>query len=177
MQTTACPVDRLDGMKTLSERIDWILQNRLAPDGQPWQAKALSRAADLSETVVGMIHRGDQTNSKIDTIEAIARTAGVSAAWLAFGLGSPDGDALGSVVRFRDIEGWGELLASAKALAESTGRAVPEWAWEAISMDAPSLTTAPSIADICELGVFYHQRGWGRPGTPFVAAARNLRVV
>lgn len=176
METTACLATKIARMKTLSDRIAWILENRTGPDGKLWQAKTLSREAGLSETVVGMLQRGDQTNSKIDTIESIARVVRVSPAWLAYGIGSPDADALGAAPRLRDLPDWGDLLAGAKARAQAMGRPVSDWAWDAVGMDAPTLTSSPTVIDICELGIFYHDHGWGRPGVA-PADVRKLRVV
>lgn len=80
-------------MDTLSTRIDWILANRMDPaTGAPWEAKALSVAADLAPAHVGMIRRGQVKRPAADTLVAIARVAPVSYRWLATGEGMPDDD-------------------------------------------------------------------------------------
>lgn len=79
-------------MKTLAERVDWILKNRRRPDGRKWSARGLSDAAGLSPAHVGMMQRGEAKAVKGDTLRGVAEAAGVSLAWLVTGDGSPDSD-------------------------------------------------------------------------------------
>lgn len=80
------------GVSTLSERIAWIFANRTSPDGRRWTQRGLSAAAGLSPAHVGMMARGDAKAVKGETLAAVARTTGVSLAWLTTGDGSPDHD-------------------------------------------------------------------------------------
>ena len=75
---------------TLASRMQWILANRARDDGSAWDAKALSLASGLGPSHVGQIARGTTKNPQLETIQAIAAKARVSAAWLATGAGSPD---------------------------------------------------------------------------------------
>jgi transcriptional regulator with XRE-family HTH domain len=79
-------------VKTLAERVDWILKNRRRPDGRKWSARGLSDAAGLSPAHVGMMQRGEAKAVKGDTLRGVAEAAGVSLAWLVTGDGSPDSD-------------------------------------------------------------------------------------
>lgn len=75
---------------TLASRMQWILANRTRDDGSAWDAKALSLASGLGPSHVGQIARGTTKNPQLETVQAIAAKARVSAAWLATGAGSPD---------------------------------------------------------------------------------------
>lgn len=80
-------------METLPDRLRWILAHRINPEtGEPWrEAKALNTAAKLkSDAYVGMVIRGDIKMPGPDKLDAIARVAPVSLAWLITGKGSPD---------------------------------------------------------------------------------------
>lgn len=74
-------------MEQLSDRIQWILENRLDPvTKRPWEAKALSVAAHLgSDAHVGMMRRGTVKKPTGETLAAIAKVAKVSLWWLATG--------------------------------------------------------------------------------------------
>lgn len=80
-------------MKTLAERVLWILEHRRRPDGDRWTQRGLGEAAGLpSSAHVGMMARGTLKNVRVDTLAPVAKTAGVSLRWLATGEGSPDDD-------------------------------------------------------------------------------------
>ena len=109
----------IDRVKTLAERVDWILKNRRRPDGRKWSARGLSDAAGLSPAHVGMMQRGDAKAVKGDTLRGVAEAAGVSLAWLVTGEGSPDSDDAGHVPSItddpepvmRNVPGWANVVA------------------------------------------------------------------
>lgn len=84
--------DRISEVSTLSERVEWILENRKQPDGRRWSQRGLSAASGLSPAHVGMMLRGDAKAVKAETLAGLARAAGVSLGWLLTGEGSPDHD-------------------------------------------------------------------------------------
>lgn len=84
--------DRIPDVSTLSERVEWILENRARPDGRPWSQRGLSAASGLSPAHVGMMLRGDAKAVKGETLTGLARAASVSLRWLVTGEGSPDHD-------------------------------------------------------------------------------------
>lgn len=80
-------------LQTLAGRIAWVIAKRERPNGGgAWDEKTLSVAAKLGSSHVGQFVRGEQTNPTLSTVKKIADAAGVSAAWLAYGVGSPDQD-------------------------------------------------------------------------------------
>ena len=77
-------------METVGARIESILER------QGISARELSRRAGLGETQVGMVIARYRKNPNAEvtlvTLQAIARAANVSPAWLLTGDGSPDGE-------------------------------------------------------------------------------------
>lgn len=151
-------------MDTLSARIRWILDNRTNPaTGEPWrEAQALAEAAGLkSPAHVGMMLRGDVRNPRPDTLVPVARAAGVSFEWLQRGVGSPD-DATpdprpaDELPRFRELRGWAEMLAAAKALRPHT----PAWVWEKVATMRYELEAEATQATVAAMGDFVlsHER-------------------
>lgn len=70
----------------------WILENRRAPDGEPWSMRGLSTAAGLSPSHVERIVAGrtDAARLKLETVERLAEAGQVSSAWLQTGAGNRD---------------------------------------------------------------------------------------
>jgi hypothetical protein len=87
---------------TLKDRLEWVLKNRPTEVGNKsqWSLKAgLSR-----KQVDQLMRRGDATNEgrvELWVLEALARVAGVSPVWLAFGVDDPALGALWFQVRER----------------------------------------------------------------------------
>lgn len=116
---------------TLATRMQWVLENRRKQDGDRWDAKTLSLAAGLGSSHVGQIARGSLRNPQLSTLNAIARKAGVSAAWLATGAGSPDAidraepsvttAVLGEVPIYANALGWTDAVAEFLATPEGAG--------------------------------------------------------
>lgn len=63
--------------------------NTRGPDGKKWNAKTLSLAAGLSQNHVGQFRRGEVRGGQSETLDAIAKAAGVSTEWLVSGRGEP----------------------------------------------------------------------------------------
>ncbi len=136
-------------METLADRVRWILEHRINPaTGEPWrEAQALGEAAGLkSPAHVGMMLRGTISSPRPQTLEPIARTAGVSFEWLQRGVGRPDDVApvppAGDPVRFCELRDWSELLAAARILRPG----LPEWVWQKVGsmryeLEAPATQT------------------------------------
>lgn len=133
---------------TLAGRMQWILANRRKSGGDPWDAKALSLAAGLGSSHVGQIARGALKNPQLETLQAIAAAAGVSAAWLATGAGNADSDDLtapsvseSSTPVHGNVPGWTEVLAEdQRAHSEIDARF-----WEAGTASAPFLIHGPAL--------------------------------
>lgn len=133
---------------TLAARMQWILANKRRPGGDPWDAKALSIASGLGNSHVGQIANGKLASPNLRTLQAIARTAGVSEAWLVSGAGNPDSDDLATVAASESSEpihgnvaGWTEVLAEDQR--EHPG--VPAKFWEAGTASAPFLIHGPAL--------------------------------
>ncbi len=69
-------------MKTLSERLKYVLEN------SSLNAKSLSLRAGLNETAIGDILRGRSKNPRIDTLKKIAHALDVNHQWLLDGFGT-----------------------------------------------------------------------------------------
>lgn len=127
-------------VKTLGERVEWILEHRRTPTGDRWTARGLSDAAGLSPAYVGLLKRGAVKAPRIDGLRAIAEAAGVSAGWLASGEGTPDSDDDSRPPASTDSEvphmgnalGWPDAEAAVRAKT-----AFPEEVWEATRKVAP----------------------------------------
>lgn len=162
--------DILVRVSTLAERVGWIIDNRRRADGSTWTDRGLSDAAGLSPAHIGMIRRGDAKKVTAETIEAIARVGGVSAGWLAFGLGTPDSDDVQSVSdshrpQLQNLPGWAE----AERLARQEHADWPEWVWAETAQSSPfeaPVVTVGLVLDVARL-VMRH-----RP--PPAAAARRV---
>lgn len=133
---------------TLAARMQWILANERRPGGDPWDAKALSLAAGLGSSHVGQIANEKLRNPNLRTLQAIARTAGVSEAWLVSGAGNPDSDDLAtvsapesSVPIHGNVLGWAEVLAEDQRAHPDVER---EW-WQAGTASAPFLIRGPAL--------------------------------
>ncbi len=121
--TSGCTAASVHGVSTLPERLQWILDHRRRPDGRKWVHTALSAAAKLSKNHIGQMLKGRVTKPDTETLTDIARVAGVSAAWLITGKGSPDDDddAIGPTrsddVRpvFANLENWDAVVANDRA--------------------------------------------------------------
>lgn len=114
-------------MKTLADRIRWILANRDL--GQ----RELARNAGLKDPHVAVIlHRLEKDPGRqieADTLAAIARAGRVSIRWLATGQGSPD--EIGEVPandapKFANLPGWED----AERAAREHNKRLPAWAFD-----------------------------------------------
>lgn len=101
-------------------------------------------------------------------LDKIAATAGVSAAWLTHGVGSPDEDTAETTPRgdsddprMANRPGFDACLAAAKHLRP----AHPPWVWTAVAESDPLVTVALTPVLIAELSdlLLRHMRP---PGTP-----------
>lgn len=133
---------------TLAARMQWILANKKRPGGDPWDAKALSIASGLGNSHVGQIANSKLTSPNLRTLKAIARTAGVSEAWLVSGAGNPDSDDLATASVSESSEpihgnvpGWAEVLAEDQR--EHPG--ISAKFWEAGTASAPFLIHGPAL--------------------------------
>ena len=133
---------------TLATRMQWILANKRRPGGDPWDAKALSIAAGLGNSHVGQIANEKLRSPNLRTLQAIARTAGVSEAWLVSGAGNPDSDDLAtaampesSVPIHGNVLGWAEVLAEDQREHPDIE---PEW-WRAGTASAPFLIRGAAL--------------------------------
>lgn len=106
----------LSAMESLGARIEWILKHCTKSDGTPWLKHELSLAAGLSRSYVGQLQNGRRANPEIDTLAKLARVAGVSPAWLAYGEGTPRGSSKDArrLIRFGELPNWERLCARAK---------------------------------------------------------------
>lgn len=134
--------------QSLAARMQWVLTNRRKPNGDPWDAKALSLAAHLGASHVGQISRGKLANPQLETLQAIAAAAGVSVAWLASGKGSPDSDdpttpsaSESSAPIHGNVLGWAETLAE----DQREHPEIEERFWEAATASAPFLIHGPAL--------------------------------
>ncbi len=75
--------------KTMAGRITWILEHTRPSPSSKWSGKALSKAAELSESQVNQLKTGKVRNGSSATIAAIARAARVDLGWLSTGDGLP----------------------------------------------------------------------------------------
>ena len=145
---------KIPGMTGLRERLVSLVER--AGGSQ----RELSRRAGLTEVHVGQIIRRLEKDpvARIEqtTLDAIARGAGVSAAWLSHGVGTPDStDASPPAPEdhrpvLRNLAGY----ADAERLAREEHPDWPEWVWEetarASTFDAPVATLA-LVEDIARL--------------------------
>lgn len=155
-------------MSDLPQRLRWILSERNL------SARALSRAAGLSDNHVSMILRGViKSGLSSDTVLKLSRAARVSSGWLMSGDGEPEDefaleaiDAVNSDTdgvderprekeapsTFGGFPGYARIEATAKTLAPE----VPQWAWDAtarthplwVGRDAPSATVIAEVAQL-----------------------------
>jgi transcriptional regulator with XRE-family HTH domain len=108
-------------------------------DRTGWSQRELSRRAGLASATIGWILGHPDRTTELDTIEKIARAAGVSSAWLATGRGSPDDrDDLehpigGLTIDWQGTEGWvwsrvarDEVLVTLRGVAEAHGVEIVE---------------------------------------------------
>lgn len=150
-------------MESLSDRIEWILQNVRRPDGREWSAKGLSSAAGLSEGHVTMLRNGRMKSARPDTLEKLAQAAGVRYLWLLSGDGEPfsrsvsndepsppspsdDGRDFHEESRLGLLPTWPALVAAAKASAKAKRIEIPEWAWFAAAEVGALATSEPTSA-------------------------------
>ena len=141
--------DRLD---TFAKRLAWVLANRRQKDGSPWDQKTLSVTAGLSTSHVGQYVRGDQTNPTLEILRKLGKAADVSAAWLGFGVGSPDaidGDPSysdSSVPIARNVPGWAQVLRHDQAMAAASpaGKLITPDAWQRSDLAARYLIHGPA---------------------------------
>ena len=159
--TSAWPADIFRGVNSLRDRLGWVIANRRQPDGEPWTEKSLSRASGLSPNTIGTFRRGNGEAMRKGNVDKIAQTAGVSAAWLAYGAGTPDDPQDDSATpavehgdsadpRMSNRTGFAACLASAKLLRPQH----PSWVWSAVAESDPLLTvplTPILLADIADL--------------------------
>jgi len=153
------PVDILDGMPghadldTLAKRLAWVIANRRKPGGGTWDQKSLSLAAGLGTSHVGQYVRGEQVNPTLDVLQRLAKAAGVSAAWLAFGAGTPDtidpedpSYSDSSVPIARNVPGWSQVLRLDQLAAASSpaGKLITPEAWERSNHAARYLIQGPA---------------------------------
>ena len=156
-------------------------------DRTGWSQRELSRRAGLASATIGWILGHPDRTTELDTIEKIARAAGVSSAWLATGRGSPDDrddhvqpappdevDVAGrrpvaqDAARtarplFEHLPDWTELLAGARQIAQDRGRDIPEWAWGALAKSSGLLTGPLSPSAVFDLAKTYADHGIGKP--------------
>lgn len=171
-------------METLADRIAWILEHRINPEtGKPWKhAQHLGVAAKLkSPAHVRMIRNGTIKAPGVDTLEPIARTAGVSFEWLQRGVGRPDdaapARAVDELVRYRELSGWSDLLAAARILRPG----LPEWVWQKVGsmryeLDAPATqsTVAGAAQWVMENERVYKPRSTTDTGAHAAAARKGV---
>ena len=77
-------------MKTLAERINWILETK------GLSARALAIAANVSPNYIGLLRKGERGGRGLngETARRIAAAGGVDLGWLQTGEGSPEGETL-----------------------------------------------------------------------------------
>ena len=137
-------------MNTLAERIQWVLDNVRRSDGKHWGVKSLAMVAGLGQSHISSILHGKVKNPQMNTIEAIARTAGVSVPWLMSGDGEPmrildsslDQSELEPYAALWETDPilgnsplWPALLAGAKQKRPNH----PQWVWDATAESRPQL--------------------------------------
>lgn len=153
-ETSDCTPGIFEGV-TLADRLKWILANRSRPSGREWKPTPLSLAAGLGRNHVAQILSGRVQDPDTATLEAIAATAGVSAAWLVVGTGSPDDEAPTASqsppppLRFGELPTWRELLASAKLRHPN----FPAWVWERTARSFPLDGATPNAAAYAAQGI------------------------
>lgn len=145
-------------VKTLGERVEWILEHRRTPTGDRWTARGLSEAAGLSPAYVGLLKRGAVKAPRIDGLRAIAEAAGVSAGWLASGEGTPDSDddtrapstSDSQVPHMGNAIGWDDAERAARSQVD-----YPEAIWEAARKVAPlavrGIVSEQDVIDIARM--------------------------
>lgn len=152
----------------VKSRVRWIIENHPRPDGDKWSAKQLSLVAGLSQSHVGQIARGDVDNVDTETLEAIAKAAGVSPAWLVLGTGDPTPDHTSEVPtgpgdpRFADLAAWPALRDAAAQLRPTA----PQWVWEQLARARPLLPGAVSVGQVVDLADIVLRYGSPPPSTP-----------
>lgn len=135
----------------VKSRLQWVVENHPRPDGGKWSRKSLSLAAGKAQSHAGQIIRGD-VEADVETLEAFARAAGVSAAWLVFGTGAPVPDHTsevpsGGALRFGDLPAWPLLRDAAVGLRPNT----PAWVWEKLAALSPLLPGDVSVGQVAEV--------------------------
>lgn len=164
---------KIPGMAGLRERLLDLVER--AGGSQ----RELSRRAGLTEVHVGQIIRRLEKDpaARIEqpTLDAIARGAKVSGAWLSHGVGTPDSDDVQTVSdshkpELRNLPGWAE----AERLARQEHADWPEWVWEATATSSPFEAPSVSLAlveDVARL-VMRHRS----PAVQAVVTARRAEL-
>lgn len=148
-ETSGCTAGIL-GPVTLPDRLRWVLANRPRPDGREWKPTPLSVAAGLGRNHLAQILDGRVANPDLATMEAVARVVGVSPAWLALGVGTPDDPAPAAdqrpvgPPRFGELASWRDLLSGAKVRRPT----MPAWVWDRVARSFPLEGASPTVAAV-----------------------------
>ncbi len=143
---------------TFEQRIRYAIKHSgLSPRGLALKA---GLSAGYFPSLFRALAKDPQASVETATVRAIAHAAGVSAAWLLTGKGSPDdhdetetvapSTAHDYVMRpqFQNLPEWPELLARAKEIDPG----LPGWVWEMLARTSPILSAPPTPAMVAELG-------------------------
>ena len=135
---------------SLPERLRWVLANRPRHDGREWKPTPLSVAAGLGRNHLAQILDGRVANPDLATMEAVARVVGVSPAWLALGVGTPDDPSSAAdqrpagPPRFGELASWRDLLSGAKVRRPT----MPAWVWDRVARSFPLEGASPTVAAV-----------------------------
>jgi len=138
-----------DSGATLPDRIGELAKER------GWSMREFARRAGLPDgyvgTIVSRLRRNPASGIEMDTLEKIARAAGVRVEWLATGNGQKASDEGPRIERdpsvgyseseapiLANLPDWPELPAAARAL--DAARGVPAWAFEVLAYSNGLLT-------------------------------------
>lgn len=168
---TSVPVAGIVGAVSVADRV------RKAVEISGLSMRNLSLKAGLSDKYVQKLIERGSTRPDGAALSAIANVAGVSAAWLITGHGSPDevNDADGRadsqrldpdtdrLMELSSLPNWPALLEAAKARANDKNRHLPDWVWDAVGGASLRIVGTPEPVGVYELAVVHFENGWGRP--------------
>jgi len=150
VHTHGCPPDNFGAVDTIAARI------RRALEAKGWPARELSRQAGLSESQVGnTLARLDKHPDAVEltTLRKIAGPLGVSVDWLVTGRDEL-ADAALRQKRFRELHGWAQLEADARAIVQA-----PEWVWQTLADSRPLLADQPTAGEVADLALYVLRHG------------------